>query len=748
MKAAFSKTDYWDCWKLRSDNSRQTWHFELPEHLRSVINSDDDWAKPEAQEFLAGMMKAFETDPTSNANSSDLVYRHQMTANYKAEAVDESDDRIKAALKKGWKFYQELQQPTGNWPSDYGGPMFLIPGLVIVSHLTETPLPVPQQKLIIQYLYNQQNADGGWGLHIEGHSTMFGTVMNYVTLRLLGVSKDDERASKAQRWIVEHGGATGIPPWGKFYLSVLGVYDWNGNDSLFPELWILPRWLPMHPGKYWCHARMVYLPMSYAYGHKITAPDSELKFELRKELYPSDYSTIDWKSARGECHELDEYTPVDPLFNNFSKITSIYEKAPIKGLRNKALKFAADYVDAEDEHTEFVDIGPVNQMINSLVVWHRHGKDSERFRKHVSRWQDYLWLAEDGLKVNGYNGSQLWDTAFASQALIESGMTDEFSDLAANCYDFFDEHQIKREPRDREKYFREKSLGGWAFSTNDQGWPVTDCTSEGMKSALMLNKVGVGLNGQNARIDLERLKPTIDMLLNLQNANGGWASYEKTRGPKWVEKLNPARVFNDIMIEYPYVECSSATIQGLIKFKETHPDHRASEIDAAVKLGVDFIKKNQREDGSWYGSWGVCFTYGTWFGIEGLAAAEGADCSNSTHIKKACDYLVSKQQPDGSWGESFESCVKMEYVQHEDGQIINTAWALLSLMAAKYPDRSIIQKGIDFILSRQEQSGDFPQEGISGVFNKNCMESYSAYRNAFPLWALGRYRSTVLSPRT
>ena len=31
------------------------------------------------------------------------------------------------------------------------------------------------------------------------------------------------------------------------------------------------------------------------------------------------------------------------------------------------------------------------------------------------------------------------------------------------------------------------------------------------------------------------------------------------------------------------------------------------------------------------------------------------------------------------------------------------------------------------------------QEGISGVFNGNCMETYTSYRNIFPLWALGRY---------
>ncbi|THG00668.1 hypothetical protein TEA_000086 [Camellia sinensis var. sinensis] len=35
------------------------------------------------------------------------------------------------------------------------------------------------------------NRDGGWGLHIEGPSTMFGTCLSYVTLRLLGEEADD-----------------------------------------------------------------------------------------------------------------------------------------------------------------------------------------------------------------------------------------------------------------------------------------------------------------------------------------------------------------------------------------------------------------------------------------------------------------------------------------------------------------------------------------------------------------------------
>jgi len=34
---------------------------------------------------------------------------------------------------------------------------------------------------------------------------------------------------------------------------------------------------------------------------------------------------------------------------------------------------------------------------------------------------DYLWMSEDGMKMNGYNGSQCWDTTFAIQAVYECG---------------------------------------------------------------------------------------------------------------------------------------------------------------------------------------------------------------------------------------------------------------------------------------------------------------------------------------
>lgn len=100
--------------------------------------------------------------------------------------------------------------------------MFLLPGLVMATYVTGAELR-PEQKLeMIRYLRNRVNDDGGWGLyailpsmkkypansfarHIEGTSSIFGTAMNYVALRLLGVEKDDPLAKKSRRFLHANG---------------------------------------------------------------------------------------------------------------------------------------------------------------------------------------------------------------------------------------------------------------------------------------------------------------------------------------------------------------------------------------------------------------------------------------------------------------------------------------------------------------------------------------------------------------
>lgn len=79
------------------------------------------------------------------------------------------------------------------------------------------------KKEILRYIYCHQNEDGGWGLHIEGHSTMFCTALNYICMRILGEPSHggiNNACARARNWILDHGGVTYIPSWGKTWLSV------------------------------------------------------------------------------------------------------------------------------------------------------------------------------------------------------------------------------------------------------------------------------------------------------------------------------------------------------------------------------------------------------------------------------------------------------------------------------------------------------------------------------------------------
>jgi len=227
----------------------------------------------------------------------------------------------------------------------------------------------------------------------------------------------------------------------------------------------------------------------------------------------------------------------------------------------------------------------------------------------------------------------------------------------------------------------------------------------------------------------------------MRNSDGGFATYETKRGGHLLELLNPSEVFGDIMIDYTYVECTSAVMQALKLFHERFPDHRAGEIRETLKQGLEFCRQKQRADGSWEGSWGVCFTYGTWFGLEAFACMgqtyrSGAVCAA---VSQACDFLLSRQMVDGGWGEEFESCEQRRYVQSATSQIHNTCWALMGLMAVRHPCVEALERGVRCLLRKQLPTGDWPQENIAGVFNKSCAINYTSYRNVFPIWALGRF---------
>lgn len=119
--------------------------------------------------------------------------------------------------------------------------MFLLPGVVITCYVTKTPILEEQKIEMINYIFARQAKDGGWGLHIEGNSSVFGISMNYVALRLLGVDADEPRMIKARKLLHEFGGSVNGPHWLKFWLAVLGVVPWTLVNPVPPELWYVKR---------------------------------------------------------------------------------------------------------------------------------------------------------------------------------------------------------------------------------------------------------------------------------------------------------------------------------------------------------------------------------------------------------------------------------------------------------------------------------------------------------------------------
>ncbi|KAL4629201.1 hypothetical protein ACB092_05G290700 [Castanea dentata] len=317
-------------WKLKTgaetvSTGSETWLRTLNSHLgRQVWEFHPELGTPEELQQIEDARRGFSDRRFEKRHSSDLLMRIQFAKEnpsfstvpqIKVQDTEEiTKEAVTITLRRAINFYSTIQAHDGHWPGDYGGPMFLIPGLVITLSITgalNAVLSKEHIREICRYLYNHQNKDGGWGLHIEGPSTMFGTALNYVTLRLLGEGAEDglEAMEQARKWILDHGGATAITSWGKMWLSVLGVYEWSGNNPLPPEIWLFPYLLPCHPGRMWCHCRMVYLPMSYLYGKRFVGPITPTIRSLRKELYTVPYHEIDWNEARNLCAKEDLYYP-------------------------------------------------------------------------------------------------------------------------------------------------------------------------------------------------------------------------------------------------------------------------------------------------------------------------------------------------------------------------------------------------------------------------------------------------------
>lgn len=522
---------------------------------------------------------------------------------------------------------------------------------------------------------------------------------------------------RARGKLHELGGAAYGPHWAKFWLSVLGVMGWEAVNPVPPEFWLLPDWTPIAPWRWWIHIRQVFLPMSYIYSKRFVAEPTPLTRQLRQELYTQPYEDLDFGSHRNSISDKDNYYPKTWLLHLINLLLVWIWLPYLRSARlaRRAEDWVWKLVQMEDENTDYADLGPVNAPMNTICCFIHDGENSYSFNRHIDRLNDYMWMNKEGMLANGTNGVQVWDTALLIQAVVEAGLaeTSKWRPMLRKAAAFIEDHQIREEVKNMKICYRQSRKGAWPFSTKVQGYTVSDCTSEALKATIQLQKI----HGYPELISEERMRHAIDVLLTMQNKHsGGFASYEPQRGSELLEWLNAAEVFGRIMVEYDYPECTTAVVTVLSLFQR-FSDYRKEEIDRIKRNALKYIRRAMRPDGSWYGSWGVCFTYAGMFALESLASV-GETYETSAQVRKACEFLISKQMDDGGWGEAYRSCEQKRYVHHERSQVVNTAWACISLLEAGYPDKEPIKRALRMVVERQQGNGEWLQEAIEGVFNQ------------------------------
>jgi lanosterol synthase len=490
----------------------------------------------------------------------------------------------------------------------------------------------------------------------------------------------------------------------------------------------LPSWFPLHPANYYCHTRSIYLGLAVLYGERFVARPAAVIDQLRTELYPRGYSTIDFAANADQIREADAPFRATPALRMLFGIARRYERHRSRGLRRKLLRELRETMRRDLGASDYLSLSPVNGLLSMLALWAADASDPDLLRA-IDRFDAWFWEdAREGSRVAGA-GSVCWDTSFALQALAAVPESDAAASAALDRgADFLVGQQIERADFDFRAAHRIEPSGGWCFSEIGHGWPVSDCTAEAVLALL---------DGRSHLLGRERTARAIRFILRCQNRDGGFGSYEPSKTSVPLEWMNPAEMFGRCMTERSYVECTASCLMALAESRKRYPGLLRKPVGDAIDGATRFLIGGQNADGTWDAAWGVRYIYATMFGVRALVAA-GVPTSDE-RIRKACRWLLARQRPDGGWGERQPNTLEPGYLDAGTSHSVQTAWALITLAEAGEPDEGALARAAGFLESSQLDSGQWPDGQFVGVFFETALLNYRLYRQYFPVMALGLY---------
>ncbi len=320
----------------------------------------------------------------------------------------------------------------------------------------------------------------------------------------------------------------------------------------------------------------------------------------------------------------------------------------------------------------------------------------------------------------------MWDTALTCHALLEAGSEQAVSQ-ARQGLDWLLPRQVLNVKGDWAVKAPNTRPGGWAFQYNNDYYPDLDDT------AVVVMAMDRAARQSGKGEYKEAMARGREWIEGMQSRNGGWGAFDVDNLEYYLNNIP----FSDhgALLDPPTEDVTARCVSMLAQLGET------AQTSKSVAAAIEYLRRTQLAEGSWYGRWGLNYIYGTWSVLCALNAA-GVDHQDPM-IRKAADWLVSIQNPDGGWGEDAES-YRLDYKGYERAPTTasQTAWALLALMAAGEVDNPAVRRGVEYLKSTQTEKGLWDEQRYTATgFPRVFYLRYHGYAKFFPLWALARYRN-------
>jgi squalene-hopene/tetraprenyl-beta-curcumene cyclase len=229
----------------------------------------------------------------------------------------------------------------------------------------------------------------------------------------------------------------------------------------------------------------------------------------------------------------------------------------------------------------------------------------------------------------------------------------------------------------------------------------------------------------------ESLARAREWIVGMQSQNGGWGAFDADN--EYYYRNNIPFADHGALLDPPTEDVSARCLSLLAQLGDAD--------SPASKRAIDYLRRTQLAEGSWYGRWGMNYVYGTWSALCALNAAGIAP--GAPEMRKAVAWLAAIQNEDGGWGEDGAS-YKLDYHGYEraPSTASQTAWALLGFMAAGRAEHPAVARGIAYLTATQGEDGFWHEPRYTATgFPRVFYLRYHGYSKFFPLWALARYRN-------